>query len=83
VLCAQPNAQVETRTSSLCHKLYDAFGRARSLLREVGVAASVPIEPELQTSLLDATMQVWNVQNSSSFLMLILYQFGFWFSSIL
>ncbi len=53
------NLQASTRSSSLCHKLSEAFGRSRALLRDVGVAASVPIEPELQTSLIDATLQVF------------------------
>jgi hypothetical protein len=39
--------------------LSEAFGKSRALLRDVGVAANVPIEPELQTKLIDATMQVW------------------------
>ena len=51
--------QPHTRASSICHKLSEAFGKSRALLRDVGVAANVPIEPELQTKLIDATMQVW------------------------
>jgi hypothetical protein len=53
-----PIFQVETRASSACSKLADAFQRSRMLLREVGVAASVPIEPEKQSVLINATMQV-------------------------
>jgi hypothetical protein len=49
--------QADTRTSSICHKLSESFARSRALLREAGVAASVPIEPDLQTKLIDATMQ--------------------------
>jgi hypothetical protein len=51
--------QPHTRASSICYKLSEAFGKSRALLRDVGVAANVPIEPELQTKLIDATMQVW------------------------
>jgi hypothetical protein len=53
--------QPHTRASSICHKLSEAFGKSRALLRDVGVAANVPIEPELQTKLIDATMQVWGL----------------------
>jgi hypothetical protein len=44
--------------SSICQKLSDSFARSRTLLREAGEAACVPIEPELQTKLIDATLQV-------------------------
>ena len=55
------HSQADTRARSICHSLCQAFGRARALLRDVGVAACVPIEPEMQTELIDATMQVWGL----------------------
>jgi hypothetical protein len=50
--------QEDTRSSSVCHKLSEAFSTSRTLLRDVGVAAQVPIEPAEQTKLIDATVQV-------------------------
>ncbi|CAA6669610.1 unnamed protein product [Spirodela intermedia] len=39
----------------------DAFLQIRSFMRQMGEAASVPIEPESQTRLLDATMKIEGV----------------------
>ena len=50
--------QEDTRSLSVCHKLSEAFGTSRTLLRDVGVAAQVPIEPAEQTKVIDATVQV-------------------------
>ncbi len=74
--CIKFEFQDDTRSSSVCFKLSEAFGRARTLLRDVGVAANVPIEPELQTHLIDETMKVTSIDFTSLFLVNLLFEFG-------
>lgn len=42
-------------------QLYKLFAKSRQLLRSIGEAAGVPIEPTCQTALIDATMKVEGV----------------------
>lgn len=41
------------RVKSVCLQIVDVFGNIRKYLREMGQAAGVPIEPSVQTDLLD------------------------------
>lgn len=56
ILCGDTPDRLQTVTALL--ETREAFLLVRSLLRHVGEAAGVPIEPSSQTSLLDATMKM-------------------------
>ncbi len=45
-------------------QIYSTFESIRSLLRRLSIASGVPIEPPLQTSICDASLEIPGVLNA-------------------